>query len=153
MKRGRGTCGMFKVNNLMYHAHTTFIYLSLLALHLSGTPSQSTGTRPPSCLFLDHHLYMLQLQLLHVPVFITYLATVYTKGYWLDNPFVVAILGTKFLTACVQSAKIMHNSEKYQCTSQLCMYLDPVSPPPGTYAPFNSNEKSVKKSFKNKIKI
>ena len=25
----------------------------------------------------------------------------YTKGNWLDNPFVIAILGTKFLTTCV----------------------------------------------------
>ena len=34
-------------------------------------------------------------------VIITYLATVYTKGNWFDNPFVIAILGTKFLTTCV----------------------------------------------------
>ena len=33
-------------------------YQSLLALYLSGTPSQETGTRPPSCLYLDNHLCM-----------------------------------------------------------------------------------------------
>ena len=32
----------------------------------------------------------------------------------LDNPFVVAILGTKLLTNCVQSAKITHNSEQIE---------------------------------------
>ena len=31
---------------------------SLLALHLSGTPSLKTGTSPTSCLLLDNHLYM-----------------------------------------------------------------------------------------------
>ena len=35
----------------------------------------------------------------------------YTKGNWFANPFVVAILGTKFLTNCVYSSKITHNSE------------------------------------------
>ena len=34
-------------------------YSSLLALHLSGTPSQKTGTRTPSCLLLDNRLYIL----------------------------------------------------------------------------------------------
>ena len=33
-------------------------YLSLPALHLSGTSSQRTGTRPPSCLYLDNRLFM-----------------------------------------------------------------------------------------------
>ena len=28
------------------------------ALYLSGTPTLETGTRPPSCLFLENHLYM-----------------------------------------------------------------------------------------------
>ena len=37
----------------------------------------------------------------------------YSKGNWLDNPFVLAILGTKFLTTCVKSAKITHNSEQH----------------------------------------
>ena len=32
----------------------------LLALYLSGTPSLTTGTRPPSCLHLDNRLYMPQ---------------------------------------------------------------------------------------------
>ena len=38
------------------------IYLSLSALHLSGTPSLQTGTRPPSCFHLDNSLYMLSLR-------------------------------------------------------------------------------------------
>ena len=33
-------------------------YQSLLVLYLSGTPSLRTGTSPPSCLYLDNHLYM-----------------------------------------------------------------------------------------------
>ena len=33
-------------------------YLSLLALHLSGTASLRTGTRPPSCFYLNNRLYM-----------------------------------------------------------------------------------------------
>ena len=37
----------------------------------------------------------------------------YKKGNWFLNPFVVAILGTKFFTTCVQSAKITHNSEQH----------------------------------------
>ena len=45
-------------------------------------------------------------------IFITYSATMYTKGSWFDNPFVVAILWTKFFTTCVKSAKITHNSEQ-----------------------------------------
>ena len=32
-------------------------YLSLLALHLIGTPSLKIGTSPPSCQLLDNHLY------------------------------------------------------------------------------------------------
>ena len=28
------------------------------ALNLSGTPSQETGTRPPSCLLLENRLYI-----------------------------------------------------------------------------------------------
>ena len=31
---------------------------SLLALYIGGTPSQMTGTRPPSCLQLDNCLYI-----------------------------------------------------------------------------------------------
>ena len=31
---------------------------SLLALYLGGTPSQMTGTRPPSCKHLDNRLYI-----------------------------------------------------------------------------------------------
>ena len=34
------------------------VYQSLLALHLSGTPSLKTGTRPPSCQLLDNCLNM-----------------------------------------------------------------------------------------------
>ena len=30
---------------------------SLLALYLSGTPSLKTSTRPPSCIYLNTHLY------------------------------------------------------------------------------------------------
>ena len=33
-------------------------YPNLPAFHLSGTPSLKTGTRPPSCLHLDNHLYI-----------------------------------------------------------------------------------------------
>ena len=33
-------------------------YQSLLASHLSGTPSLKTGTRPPNCLLLDNCLYI-----------------------------------------------------------------------------------------------
>ena len=33
-------------------------YRSLLALHLSETPSLKTGTSPPSCQLLDNQLYM-----------------------------------------------------------------------------------------------
>ena len=44
-------------------------YQSLLALYLSRTPSQETGTSPPSCLYLDNHLYMSQVSLvLHTKV-------------------------------------------------------------------------------------
>ena len=54
-------------------------------------------------------------QAIDFPVYATksmlYLATVYTKGDWLDTPFAVAILGTKFLTTCFQSAKITQNSK------------------------------------------
>ena len=35
------------------------IYPDLLALHLSGTHSLTTGARPPSCLHLDNRLYIL----------------------------------------------------------------------------------------------
>ena len=34
-------------------------YQSLLALYLSGTPSQRTGTRPPRCLYLGNRLYIM----------------------------------------------------------------------------------------------
>ena len=30
-----------------------------VALHLGGTPSQETGTSPPSCLLLENRLYIL----------------------------------------------------------------------------------------------
>ena len=36
-------------------------YLSLLALHLSGTPSLRTGSRPPSCFHLNNRLYILNI--------------------------------------------------------------------------------------------
>ena len=35
-----------------------WLYRSLLALYLSGTPSQQTGARPPSCLYHDNRLFM-----------------------------------------------------------------------------------------------
>ena len=37
------------------HKYTT----AYLALHVSGTPSQETGTSPPSCQLLDNRLCML----------------------------------------------------------------------------------------------
>ena len=33
-----------------------------VALHLGGTPSQETGTSPPSCLLFENRLYMLSLE-------------------------------------------------------------------------------------------
>ena len=41
----------------------------ILALYLGGTPSTSTGTRPPSCISLENHLKMLNLVLRYLDKF------------------------------------------------------------------------------------
>ena len=45
-----------------------------------------------------HITLLYRLFLTGLCLYITCLATVYTKGNWFDDPFVLAILGTKFLT-------------------------------------------------------
>ena len=42
----------------MIRRENVSLYLSLLALHLSGIISLKTGTSPPSCLLLDNRLYI-----------------------------------------------------------------------------------------------
>ena len=48
--------------------------LSLPALHLSGTSSLQTGTRPPSCFYLDNRLLMMAEEQTFCPVHIQVLA-------------------------------------------------------------------------------
>ena len=43
---------------LLYNGGIFSGYQSLLALYLSGNPSLRTGTRPPSCLYIDKRLSM-----------------------------------------------------------------------------------------------
>ena len=45
-------------------------YSSLLALHLSRTPSLKTGTGPPSCLLLNNRLYMSPDSLMKLYIFL-----------------------------------------------------------------------------------
>ena len=47
------TSGLF-----LYNTGIFSWYHSLQALYLSGTPSLTTGTRPPSCLHLNNRLYI-----------------------------------------------------------------------------------------------
>ena len=48
------------------------------ALYLSGTPSQDTGTRPPSCLLLENRLYIGMTQTIFAVIAITCLFFVLT---------------------------------------------------------------------------
>ena len=43
-----------------YQPEGTLVHIirAYTALYPGGTPSQKTGTSPPSCLLLDNHLYM-----------------------------------------------------------------------------------------------
>ena len=89
------------------------------ALYLGGTPSQETGTSPPSCLLLENRLYMLyilvhcyhkhrlgkQLNIVlvrlntieHKQLFIGWFDNKYSKGNRFVIPFwIAASLGTKF---------------------------------------------------------
>ena len=67
-----GACYMMVVmwwgwEKCLYNGGIFSGYQTLLALHLSGTPSLKTGTRPPSCLHLDNHLYIYTYKWYHAP--------------------------------------------------------------------------------------
>ena len=58
-------------------------YLSLLALHLSGTPSLRTGSRPPSCFHLNNHLYICKYCHLKSKNFETSFRSIHLCSWWL----------------------------------------------------------------------
>ena len=59
-KRGNKRVFNHSQTNVLFFTNGGILggYSSKLDLHLSGTPSQKTGTSPPSCLLLDNRLYM-----------------------------------------------------------------------------------------------